>query len=262
MASDKEKILRFFKGTEEEETAVKLVDMAKWAESSGKFRLTPFLSPYEQDIAETVAANFAGVAVDFFGGYHGAERQRAMFTDKTFGGKPSFEIVAIEAKWKTEFTRLSHRDVLGSVMSLGIDRGVVGDMIATGESANILTDEKMSDYFIENLTQIGGAKVECEICELSSIAPKEERVKEISATVASLRVDAVAAAGFGFSRSKAAADIAADKVKLNWQGIKNASVAIKEGDVLSMRGRGRLEVAEVRGNTKKGRIALLLKRYI
>ena len=262
MASDKEKIVRFYKGTDAEEISSKLADLAKQAEDSGKFRLTPFLSPYEQDVAETIAANFAGLTVDFFGGYQGAERARATFLDKTFGGKPSFEIAVIKAEWRVEFTRLSHRDVLGSVMSLGVDRSMIGDIIATGESAKILIDEKMLEYFLENLKEIGGASVTVQKDELSSIAPKEERVKEISATVASLRIDAVAAAGFGMSRSKAAADIEADKIKLNWQSVKNASVAVKEGDIISIRGRGRVEVAQVRGQTKKGRIGLSLKRYV
>ena len=102
----------------------------------------------------------------------------------------------------------------------------------------------------------------CERSDLSTIAPKEERCKEIRATVASLRVDSIAAAGFGSSRSKAASDIAADKLKINWQPVKSASQNVKEGDILSMRGRGRLEVAEVRGTTKKGRTVVVLKRYL
>ena len=104
--------------------------------------------------------------------------------------------------------------------------------------------------------------MKCELAELDSIVPREERCKEISATVASLRVDSIAAAGFGTSRSRAAADIEADKLKLNWQSVKNVSQAVKEGDVISLRGRGRLEVAEVRGQTKKGRVGVLLKRYL
>ena len=76
-----------------------------------------------------------------------------------------------------------------------------------------------------------------------------------------MRADSIAAAGYGCSRSRAAADIDADKLKLNWQPVKNASQSIKEGDVLSMRGRGRLEVQEVRGQTKKGRIVVVLKRF-
>ena len=146
-------------------------------------------------------------------------------------------------------------------MSLGIDREHIGDIIATKESAKILVDKKMAEYFTANLTQIGGTTVKTSLDELTSIAAKEERTKEIRATVASLRVDSIAAAGFGMSRSKAATEIEAEKVKLNWQSVKNASQSVKEGDVLSIRGRGRLEVVEVRGQTKKGRIGVLLKRY-
>ena len=104
--------------------------------------------------------------------------------------------------------------------------------------------------------------VSCEMADLADIAPREERCKEIRATVASLRIDSIAASGFGSSRSRAAADIAADKMKLNWQPVKSASQMVKEGDIISMRGRGRLEVAEVRGQTKKGRTVVVLKRYI
>ncbi len=262
MGLEKEKIVRFYKGTEGEETAVKLADLAEQALRSQKFRLSGFLDPYGQEIAETVAANFPGLRVDFFGGYPGAERQRALLLDASFGGKPSYEVAVIKAAWNGQFTRLSHRDVLGSLMGLGIERECIGDIIATGDFAKIIVDKKMQDFLLANLTQIGSAGVTCEVDELSSIAPKEERCKEIKATVASLRVDSVAAAGFGSSRSRAAADIAADKLKLNWQPVKNASQLVKEGDVLSMRGRGRLEVSEVRGQTKKGRIGVLLKRYL
>ena len=137
----------------------------------------------------------------------------------------------------------------------------IGDIIATKDCARILVDKKMCDYFTANLTQIGGTNVTTSIDELENISAKEERTKEIKATVASLRIDSIAAAGFGMSRSKAATEIAAEKIKLNWQTVKNASQSIKEGDILSMRGRGRLEVAEIRGQTKKGRIGVLLKRF-
>ena len=120
----------------------------------------------------------------------------------------------------------------------------------------------MVPYFLENLKDIGSAGVTVTEDDLAAIAPKEERCKEIRATVASLRIDSIAASGFGSSRSRAAADIAADKMKLNWQPVKSASQTVKEGDIISMRGRGRLEVAEVRGQTKKGRTVVVLKRYI
>ena len=143
-----------------------------------------------------------------------------------------------------------------------LERYCIGDIIATKELARILIDKKVADYFLSNLTHIGEARVAVSLGDLSSIAPKEERVKEIRATVASLRLDSIAASGFGMSRSKAADEIKAEKIKLNWQTAKNASQSIKQGDILSMKGRGRLEVAAIHGETKKGRIAVLLRRYL
>ncbi len=261
MQDTREKIIRYYKGTEGEQMAIKLVDFAGQAIKNRKYKLSGFLTPFEQEMANTIANSLGELNVEFDGGYIGAERQRAAFCHTDFEGTPAFEIAVIKAEWNGEFARLSHRDVLGSILSLGVNREVVGDIIATKEFAKILVDKKMADYFVANLKRIGDAGVETTLDELSEIAPKEERVKEISATVASLRVDSIAAAGFGMSRSKMAAEIDAEKVQLNWQTVKNAAQSIKQGDILSMRGRGRLEVSEIRGQTKKGRIGVLLKRF-
>ena len=261
MKDTREKIIRYYKGTEGESMAVKLVDFAEQALKNQKYKLSGFLTPFEQNMAETIAKTLGGLKVEFDGGFIGAERKRAAFCHEDFEGTPNFEIAVIKSEWNGEFARLGHRDVLGSILSLGVEREIVGDIIATKEFAKILVDKKLADYFITNLTRIGESPVETTIDELAEIAPKEERIKEIKATVASLRADSIAAAGFGMSRSKAAVEIAADKVKLNWQTVKNAAQSVKEGDVLSMHGRGRLEVAEIRGQTKKGRIGVLLKRF-
>ena len=262
-SEQKEKLIRFYKGTEGEETVIKLVGLAENVQRTQKFRLSGFLDPYGQEIAETVAANYGNIRVDFAGGYQGAERARAVFIHEDFGGTPAgFDIDCIKAQWNGQFARLSHRDVLGALMGLGIERDCIGDLLVTNDSVRILCQTKMADFLLLNLTKIGAVGVECTRADLAEIAPKEERCKEIRATVASLRVDSIAAAGFGSSRSKAASDIAADKLKINWQPVKSASQNVKEGDILSMRGRGRLEVAEVRGTTKKGRTVVVLKRYL
>lgn len=260
-SEQKEKIIRYYRGTEGEETAIKLVDMAEQVQRSQKFRLSGFLDPYGQEIAETIAANYPGLRLDLSGGYGGAERQRALLVDRDFGGSPSFELAYVRASWNGQFEHIGHRDVLGALMSLGIERDRLGDIIMGTAQAGIVTDSRMADYLLENLSQVGHSGVTCQLSDLSLIHAKEEKYKELRATVASLRVDSIAAAGYGVSRSKAASDIAADKLKLNWQPVKGASQNVKEGDVLSLRGRGRLEVAEVRGQTKKGRIGVLLKRY-
>ena len=263
MASEqKERILRFYRGTEGEEMAMRLLDLAEGVVKTRKFRVSPFLDPYGQEIAETICASFDGIQADFDGGYAGAERQRAMLRHSDFAGTPDgFGIACVEAAWNGQFARLTHRDVLGAVMGLGIERALVGDILPGPDAARILCDAKIADYLIDNLTMIGAVHVTARMGVLSEIAPREERTKEIRATVASLRLDAIAAAGFGISRSRAADDIAADKVKLNWQSVVSASKTVKAGDVLSMRGRGRVEVSEVRGQTKKGRTAIVLNRF-
>ena len=260
--ADREKVLRYYRGTEGAELAARLLDLAEAAAKSRKFRLTEFLDPYGSEIAETAASVYEGLSVVFDGGYAGAERRRAAFVHGDFPGTVSFEITALKASWNGEYCRLTHRDVLGALLGAGIDRAVTGDILLQGVSATILLDRKIEPFVRAQLTQIGAAGITLEAASLEEIAPREERCKEIKATVASLRVDSVAAAGFGSSRSKIADDIAADKLKLNWQPVKSASQTVKAGDILSMRGRGRLEVAEVRGQTKKGRTGLLLKRYI
>ena len=209
-----------------------------------------------------MAANYR-TRVDF-GGYQGAEQARAMYIHEDFAGTPSgFDIACLKASWNGQFARLSHRDVLGALMGLGIERDRLGDLLVTADSVRILCDSKMAEYLLQNLTKIGAVGVSCEMADLAGIAPREERCKEIRATVASLRIDSIAASGFGSSRSRAAADIVADKMKLNWRPVKSAAAdGQRGGDIISMRGRGRLEVAEVRGQTKKGRTVVVLKRYI
>ena len=113
-SEQKEKIIRFYKGTEGAETAVKLVDLAEQVKRSQKFRLSGFLDPYGQEIAETIAANYPGIRVDFHGGYHGAERQRAMFIDEAFGGNPDFNIVVIKASWNGQFEHIGSLDGAGN----------------------------------------------------------------------------------------------------------------------------------------------------
>ena len=260
--ADREKIIRYYKGTEGAETAVKLVDMAEAVVKNRKYKISVFLDPFGCEIAETITANYPGLKILFDGGYIGAERQKAALVHEDFMGSVQFDMTAIKAEWNDEFYHLSHRDVLGSLMGLGIDRALLGDLLLKGGQVKIVTDTKMADFILNNYLQIGAAKVTCERIDLSEIEPREERCKEIKATVASLRIDSVSAAGFGCSRSRAAADIEADKLKLNWQSVKNASQTVKESDIISMRGRGRIEIAEVRGQTKKGRIGITLKRYI
>ena len=98
--------------------------------------------------------------------------------------------------------------------------------------------------------------------ELDDIAPKEEKIKEVRTTVASLRLDAVASSGFSVSRTKLVGAVNAGLLQVNWQPAKGPSQEVKEGDVISMRGRGRMKVEAITGTSRKGRIGVYLKRFM
>ena len=104
--------------------------------------------------------------------------------------------------------------------------------------------------------------VSVEAIDLSDIAPKEEKIKEVRTTVASLRLDAVASSGFSVSRTKLVSAINAGLLQVNWQPAKGASQEVKEGDVITMRGRGRMKVEAITGTSRKGRIGVYLKRFM
>ena len=263
--SEREKILRYYRASGDVDLAAKLLDLAELTLKNRKYKVSEFLDPYGQSIAETITAHYDSLTLEVTGGYAGAERVKVAFIDTDFldyASSLDFDLSAIVIKWDSRYNRLSHRDVLGALMGLGIKREVLGDIIMAGEECYVVADASMATYIMQNLTEVGQATVSVSLASLDDIPAKEEKVKEIRATVASLRLDAIAASGYGMSRTRMADDIAAAKVKINWQEAKSPSQTVKVGDVISMRGRGRVEVVEIPGQTKKGRYSILLRRFI
>ena len=157
---------------------------------------------------------------------------------------------------------LTHRDVLGSLMGLGIERTNFGDIIMQTGGAQLIVDAAMADYVKQNFTKIAMVSVSVEDMDISEIQPKEEKIKEIRTTVASLRLDAVASSGFSVSRTKVVSSINAGLVQVNWQPAKGPAQEVKEGDIISLRGRGRMKIEEITGTSRKGRIGVYLKRFM
>ena len=173
-----------------------------------------------------------------------------------------FLITPLQITWDKRYGDIGHRDVLGAFMGLGCKREIMGDIVFNEEGGQIVVDTAMSNFVVTNLTKIGAATVEVREIAFADLQEKEQKIKLISSTVAALRLDAVAAAGYGVSRSRMADEIKGQNVRLNWQDAKSPSQTVKEGDIISFRSRGRVELSEVRGTTKKGRFAITPKRYI
>lgn len=260
--SAREKILRYYRASGEEDLAARLLDLAEQALRNRKYKTSEFLDPFGYSIAETIQAHYERIVLSSYGGYSRAERLKVAFSDCDFPASPDFNIIVLSTDWDTRYYQLNHRDVLGALMGVGIKREMIGDIIMQSAGCQIIMDASIGSFVIDNLQTIGAAPVQLKQIPAEEIITREEKVKEIRATVASLRLDAVAAAGFGTSRTKMAEDITSGKLKVNWQEVKSPSQSVKLNDILSMRGRGRVEISDIIGQTKKGRTSLLLKRFI
>lgn len=260
--ADREKILRYFKAGGDEQLAAKLLDLAEGANKSRKYRVSEFLDPHAYNVAEIIAANFENVRLEIDGGFANAERVKAAFVSEDFFGQPDYGISCFLAAWDKRYYDLSHRDVLGAFMGSGCKREALGDIVFVPEGAQFVVEKTLVNYLLGNLTQIGSAPITLTEISKEDLLQKEEKVKVINATVADLRLDAVAAAGYGVSRSRMADEIKGLNVKVNWKEAKKAAQSVNVGDVISFRGRGRVEIEEIKGTTKKGRISVTLKRYI
>lgn len=260
---DREKIINFFSssGEEAKEMAIRLIDLAESVERGRPFAVSVFLSPLAIQIGQTIAAHMKTVTSSYSGGYHEAERVKVAFYSNDYCGKINYSISLLLATWDDRFRLIGHRDVLGSLMGLGIEREVLGDILLQGNRAQIITDSEMAEYLKSNFTKVAMVPVKVEEISLSDLKIPEKKPKEIRAMVASMRLDAVGAAGFGLSRTKMVQMIDADRVQVNWQVAKGVSQTVKVEDVISIRGKGRIEIKEVTGKSRKGRTGLLINRY-
>ena len=260
---DREKILRYFaaSGDESKDMAMRLLDLADAVDRGRPFAVGPFMAPFARQIGQTIAAHMKTVKSTAFGGYHEAERVRIAFQRVDYDGPVDFSESLLSVTWDGRYRLIGHRDVLGSLMGLGIDRAVLGDILMQENGCQILCDADMAQWIIDNFHKVAMVTVTVEEVPMEELHPPEKTAKEVRATVASLRLDAVGAAGFGLSRTKMVQLVDDQRTEVNWQMAKSASQAVKPGDVISVRGRGRIEIKEITGKSRKGRIGVLIERY-
>ena len=215
----------------------------------GYINFTNFLDMKKQYLIERAFAANSDVTVKFYGGYEKAERKISAFFNNP-EDEAEFPIVTLKIK-VYNIKKLTHRDFLGSLMSLGIEREMIGDIVIS-DCAYVFVCEKIADYIANNLTKIAGQGAEVSYYYGEPINP-ETKEKNIHATVSSLRLDCVVGAGFNLSREKSSAIISSGNVMLNFSTCLNRDAKIKEEDVISVRGHGRIIVKRTGGLSKKGR---------
>jgi len=240
----------------------RVLDKIETVKKTHDIQVSDFLDPSQQALISPVLSQVPGISFLWAGGYLLSERRRLVITPDYLEPDSSdarLEVLAMTGSPK--FHNLCHRDYLGAILSLGVKREKIGDLIVAGDGCQVIVDRDIAEYISTNLLKVGRAGIRVEKVSLEDLRLPEEQVREIFATVPSLRLDAVAAAGFGVSRTKIAAEIAAEKARVNWHVVTDSSYPVGEGDRISIRGRGRMEIDRVKGETKKGRLSLVLRRF-
>lgn len=226
---------------------------------------TPFLSPREQQLAQGLL-RAAGVRDSFAldGGYEGAERKILVFLPDW--ADPSLpaegELVFLRAAFHGADSALTHRDILGSLMGLGVERDRVGDILVSPHSADIVALPSLRDFFLREWTGAGRVKLTVTEIGREALAIPPVRSKLLKDTVSSLRLDAVAAAAFSMSRGRAAELIAAGRVNVDHMACLKPDRQLEEGALLTVRGLGRARLAQINGQTRKGRTGVTIERYL
>ncbi len=251
------------KGVENRDRVARVVDRAEDALRTWEIVPTDFLSPPELVEIQAGFDRLTEVQILAWGGYPQAERQRLAIARSELPLDSSHvELAAIDIAGNFLFDTATHRDFLGAMLGTGIVREKTGDIIVLGErGAQAIVVPELVEFLAMNLTQVRSVPVKVQAIDLSELKIRPPRTKEMTTVEASMRLDAIASAGFGMSRSKMANAIDAGDVRVNWKPASQSSHQVQPGDLIAIRGKGRLEVGEV-SITKKQRYRVQLTRYM
>ena len=241
-----------------EETAALLRrcdDLMGRCEKSGSVTHTSFLTPAEQYALRSLRLT-DGVKLLFRGGGEGSERCCAFFLpwymeEEDFQVGDHISCVCLQSYFGTP----GHRDYMGAALGLGIRREWLGDIRVEGDRAWVFCLPTVTQTLCE-LDKVGRVSVKGREIALSEVPAQEIRTKEVRFTVKSLRLDAVCGEMFALSRTAAAEQIRLGLVSLNYSVCEKVDAAVKEGDVISLRGKGKGTLTEVGGRSKKDRLFL------
>lgn len=234
--------------------------------SDFKEKFLGFLDPHERVIAERKAKtfsnvnNFENLSFGFYGGYPDAERVfLGVFVPYSEVDLKEFPIKAIKISWR--FKTLTHRDFLGAILSLGIVKSKIGDIIVLENEATVLVEKTVAEFILENLKMVGSCGVSCEEIDGNEIK-KTTNFQEIKTTIASVRLDCVVSALINSSRSNANELILGGLVSVDHEVCTNNSLIVFENSTVSIRGHGRFAVLKLGPKTKKGRLSFTANKYI
>ena len=235
----------------------RLLELAAQADQQQRCRFTPFLTPPEAELA-LAAAKRAQVSGALYGGFAEAERRMARFCPLFMQEEP-FPLETLRVTWPHQDAP-EHRDLLGAVMALGIKRARIGDIVLSAGQAYLFVEAALAEMIAGGLLEAGRIRLSVQrVDAMPELAAPEG--EEIRFTVQTPRLDAIVADGFHLSRGSAAELIEAGVVKLRFAPMLRPDARVEAGDVISVRGHGRLRIESFGEITRKGRLPVLLTRF-
>ncbi len=253
---------------EENILKARIKDLASRSYKQNIYTYTGFLNPSELALLEDVREDISFVDFDTYGGYELAERQVVGFgSERSLGyeGIWPIKVIKVEPLIEKFSDELGHRDFLGAVMNLGIERNVFGDILVKDNMrAYIFALDSIAEYIMENLTKIKYTNVKCSLVteDSDSMADLVPTLVDMKVIVASPRFDAIVGAVTKTSRSEALSMFKAKKITLNGRLCERNSINLKENDVFSVRGYGKYKYLGCGNETRKGRVNINLSRYV
>lgn len=257
----KESILNLARNAEERVFLARCIDHINTVTQKEISVLTDFLDPGQRGLLEDVSRSFGILELMAWGGYPEAERCRVLITAVHDAGfEPDFQIQVLQVVPLSKEAELNHRDYLGALVGLGINRDVIGDIspLKKGGMAVFVTRE-MAWFLVQNLNRVGRYSVSVEVSELNKVLLKPRQSEKRVVTVAGLRLDALVSRAFNLSRSESASLVRQGRVYHNWRQQLNSSADVSAGDIISCRGYGKFRLLEDTGPTKRGRSRVILE---
>ena len=260
---DRSNIEKIAQSAEDKVLLAKLWDKITAGMRKNIIASTCFLSPRELNMAQYLFGEQEGLYS--FGGYADAERRMLIYLPEYLDESSLYEddspMVCLRAAFYEGDTP-SHRDFLGALMGAGIARETVGDICVSKGSCDFFVTDEIAPYILQNLTGAGRTKLRISRIPLDQVQIPEPEVKQIRDTVASLRLDSIISSGFRIGRSLAAQYICAGKAAIDGLPCEKPDKAVEAGTKISVRGLGKIKLQSVNGQTKKGRIPVVIDRYV
>lgn len=233
-------------------------DLAKRCRDKSIAVCSGFLDLNQQNIVRGISKE---LETDFIltGGYEDAERKLILFF-------PDYEINQDDFLCVLRFShsgreKLSHRDYLGALMGLGIERQNIGDILVFHDGAQAVVKKEMSEYLKMSCNKAGKTNLETEVLPISSLVPCEATATEIKTTVSSLRADALLSAAFNLSRGAALEAVRGQKIYVNDILLEKPEKLLKAGDKIKFHRHGRVILTEIGNTTRKGRISVKFDEF-